>query len=116
MTVDELYSRVVAGKPTILVDVRDASEYARFNIGGNRMTIAEIERNAAKLGKIKLTHTAVVSCVYFDSKRVPSAVKRLFDLGFNEVFALQGTRYGGGGLLVFSNKYPRVRIPKIILN
>jgi rhodanese-related sulfurtransferase len=114
MTAAELHDRVVAGLPTIFIDVRDSGEFSRLNIGGNRIEKPVLESRLAELADYKATHKVVVGCVHFDSKRAPAVWNVLRQEGFDTEL-LEGFKNTGGGILQFSNQFPRFKIQAIQL-
>jgi hypothetical protein len=114
MTAVELHERIIAGLPTIFIDVRDSGEFSRLNIGGNRIEKSFLDSKLPELADYKATHKVVVGCVHFDSKRAP-AVWNVLRLESFDTELLEGFRNTGGGILQFSNQFPRFKIPAILL-
>ena len=68
-----------------LIDVREKEEYERENIGGDLMPLSEFEQYFSKLSK---RNKIVIHCQ--SGKRSAVAVKKLQELGFENVYSLKG--------------------------
>jgi rhodanese-related sulfurtransferase len=64
----ELHERIIAGLPTIFIDVRDSGEFSRLNIGGNRIEKSFLHSRMGELSAYKATHKIVVGCVHQPSR------------------------------------------------
>lgn len=73
---------------TIVVDVREANEYAEGHIEGSRhIPVAKIEERAYELEEHK-NSPVIVTCQ--SGTRSPHACKKLAALGFSNVYELRG--------------------------
>lgn len=85
LSVSELAHWQVRGVDFQLIDVREPHEHARANLGGRLIPLAEI---ASRAGEIDPQSRVVVHCQ--SGKRSAAAVQTLRDLGFSQVWNLEG--------------------------
>ncbi len=73
---------------TVVVDVREANEYAEGHIEGTRhIPVGKIEERAYELEAYKQS-PVIVTCN--SGTRSPQACKKLVSLGFSQVFEMKG--------------------------
>ncbi len=89
----EAFGKMIAGKEDFqLVDVREPSEYKKFNIGGDLIPLGEIEKH---LGRISRTRKVVIHCKAGGRSR--QAVKILQEKhGYANLYNLTGGIRGWG--------------------
>lgn len=84
LAADELKNWQQAGRPFVLLDVREPHEYARRNIGGQLLPLGQL---AARLGEIATGAPVVVHCA--SGVRSQQAARLLLENGFAEVYSLR---------------------------
>ena len=93
ITVHQLKEWTDSGKDFQLIDVRDQHEYDFVNIGAELIPLAEIMDKEDQINKNK---DVVVHCR--SGARSANAILLLQDLGFNNLYNLQG------GILAYSQE------------
>ena len=78
-----------AGEDFQLIDVREKEEYEQGNIGGELMPLSEFEQHIFRMSR---RNKIVIYCQ--SGKRSITAVGRLLDLGFDNVYSLNGGMEG----------------------
>ena len=85
ISADELKDWQLAGRPLVLLDVREPHEHARHSIGGQLLPLGQL---AARLPEIAPGVPVVVHCA--SGVRSQQAARLLLDHGFAEVYSLRG--------------------------
>ena len=84
ITADELKGWQQAGRPLVLLDVREPHEHARRSIGGQLLPLGQL---AARLAEIGAGLPIVVHCA--SGVRSQQAARLLLEKGFAEVYSLR---------------------------
>ena len=98
ITADEIKTRLDAGEPLHLVDVREADERAEFNIGGSFLPLGNIQMML--IDDIDEFKNEEVICYCRSGKRSMQACLMLETFGFTNVKNLEG------GMMNWREKYP----------
>lgn len=85
ITADELKAWQQAGRPLVLLDVREPHEHARRSIGGQLLPLGQL---AARLAEVGRGGPVVVHCA--SGVRSQQAAQLLLANGFAEVYSLRG--------------------------
>lgn len=83
----ELKSQLDAGEEFLLIDVREPFEHEEFNIGGRLLPLGSLLESASELEDSK-DSKIVTYCR--SGARSNMAAEALSNLGFNQVYNLQG--------------------------
>ena len=84
ITADELKEWQQAGRPLVLLDVREPHEHARRSIGGQLLPLGQL---AARLAEVASGAPVVVHCA--SGVRSQQAARMLLEKGFGEVYSLR---------------------------
>ena len=84
ISADKLKEWRQAGRPLVLLDVREPHEHARRSIGGQLLPLGQL---AARLGEIETGLPVVVHCA--SGVRSQQAARLLLEKGFAEVYSLR---------------------------
>ncbi len=88
ITADEIKTRLDAGEPLHLVDVREPDEHAEFNIGGSFVPLGNIQMML--IDDIDELKNEEVICYCRSGKRSMQACLMLETFGFTNVKNLEG--------------------------
>lgn len=81
----EMKEQRAAGADFQLIDVREKEEYEQKNIGGELMPLSAFEQHISRIEKSK---KVIIYCQ--SGKRSTTAVGKLLELGFKNVYSLKG--------------------------
>jgi adenylyltransferase/sulfurtransferase len=85
ITAEELFQLQSSGEDFQLIDVREASEYATYNIGGELISLKSVLENIEKINRNK---KVIIHCQ--SGSRSTQAISLLQEKGFNNLYNLAG--------------------------
>lgn len=97
ITIDEVKQRLDKGEELFLVDVREPSENAEFNIGGTLLPLGQIR--SMEIDSIESLKDKEVICYCRSGNRSGQACQLL------ETFGFTNTKNLTGGMLAWQEKY-----------
>ena len=99
ITVEQLKARLDAGEKINLLDVREPSEYAEYNIGGHLIPLGYIQANTIDEIEDLRNQEVIIHCR--SGKRSQTACLILESVGFTNTVNVVG------GVLAWQEKFPK---------